>query len=103
MTDKMTREEAKEILQGSRITSFRPNGTARVKEAIDMAIEALQFVEHFDLLKEFQSLQEVVRCEDCRHKIHCYETVAHTRIHNGFKEHWSEPIDFCSKGERKEE
>lgn len=38
----MTREEAKEILQGSRITSFRPNGTARVKEALNMAIEALQ-------------------------------------------------------------
>ena len=37
----MTREEAKEILQGSRITSFRPNGTARVKEALNMAIEAL--------------------------------------------------------------
>lgn len=37
----MTREEAKEILQGSRITSFRPNGTARVKEALDLAIEAL--------------------------------------------------------------
>ena len=37
----MTREEAKEILQGSRITSFRPNGTARVKEALALAIEAL--------------------------------------------------------------
>lgn len=37
----MTREEAKEILQGSRITSFRPNGTAKVKEALNMAIEAL--------------------------------------------------------------
>lgn len=37
----MTREEAKEILQGARITSFRPNGTARVKEALDLAIEAL--------------------------------------------------------------
>lgn len=37
----MNREEAIEILQGARITSFRPNGTARVKEALNMAIEAL--------------------------------------------------------------
>lgn len=34
-------DAAKEILQGSRITSFIPNGTARVKEALNMAIEAL--------------------------------------------------------------
>ena len=46
---------------------------------------------------------EVVRCKDCIHKEHCHETIAHTRIHDGFKEHWSEPIEWCSRGERKEE
>lgn len=66
-----------------------------------MAIEALQFAEHFDLLKEYQSLQEVVLCKDCRHKVHCHETVAHTRVHDDFKEYWSEPIEWCSRGERK--
>ena len=37
----MTREEAIEMLRGARITSFRPNGTALVKEALNMAISAL--------------------------------------------------------------
>ena len=71
------------------------------KEAIYMAIEALQFMEHFDLLKEYQSLQEVVHCKDCIHAEHCHETVAHTRIHDGFNEHWSEQIEWCSRGESK--
>lgn len=44
---------------------------------------------------------EVVRCNDCKHQEHCYETVAHTRLHDGFKEHWSESIEWCSRGERK--
>ncbi len=36
-----------------------------INEVLNTAIEALQFVEHFDLLKEYQSLQEIVRCKDC--------------------------------------
>lgn len=36
-----------------------------VEEAQCMAIEALKFAKHFDLLKEYQSLQEVVQCKDC--------------------------------------
>lgn len=44
---------------------------------------------------------EVVRCNDCKHKEHCHETVAHTRHHAGFIEHWSETIEWCSRGERK--
>ena len=36
-------------------------------EAFRMAIKALQFTKHFDLLKEYQSLQEVVRCKDCKY------------------------------------
>ena len=38
----MTREEAIEILHRVRITSFRPNGTAKAKEALDMAISVLE-------------------------------------------------------------
>jgi len=58
-------------------------------------------------LREYQEAEEngnlvkVVRCKDCRHKEHCHETVAHTKDHEGFKEHWSEPIEWCSRGERK--
>lgn len=44
---------------------------------------------------------EVVRCKDCKHQEHCHETVAHTRLHDGFKEYWLEPIEWCSRGERK--
>lgn len=45
---------------------------------------------------------EVVRCKECKHRDYCYETVAHTKEHDGFREHWSEPIEWCSKGERRE-
>lgn len=45
----------------------------------------------------------IVRCNDCKHKEHCHETVAHTRHHAGFIEHWSETIEWCSRGERREE
>ena len=90
----MTREEAIQTLKSMSDVSTQG-------EAIDMAIEALQFAEHFDLLKEYQSLQEVVLCKDCRHKVHCHETVAHTRVYDDFKEYWSEPIEWCSRGERR--
>lgn len=43
----------------------------------------------------------IVRCKDCIHQEHCHETVAHTRHHDGFIEHWSEPIEWCSRGEHK--
>lgn len=56
-------------------------------EAGRMAIEALQI--------------ELVRCKDCKHREHCHETIAHTKEHDGFREHWSEPIEWCSRGERK--
>lgn len=96
----MTREEA--IFYIKELQKTYASMDRNVSEAVDMAIDALQFVKHFDLLKEFQSLQEVVQCNDCRYQIHCYQTVSHNKIHDGFKEYWSEPIDFCSKGERKE-
>ena len=41
-------------------------------------------------------------CKDCKHKEHCHETVAHTKDHDGFREHWSETIEWCSRGERRE-
>ena len=44
---------------------------------------------------------ELVRCKDCKHQEHCHETIAHTKEHDGFREHWSESIEWCSRGERK--
>ena len=96
----MTREEAIELLKeyAPRIKPFYEPYRTEYPQAIDMAIEALQFAEHFDLLKEFQSLQEVVRCGDCKHQDYCHETVARTKEHDGFREHWSESIEWCSRG-----
>ena len=66
----MTREEAITMLK--KLRTFHNGNYAKV---IDMAIEALQFAEHFDLLKEYQSLEEVIRCKECQHYTegHCYE------------------------------
>lgn len=52
-----------------------------------------------NVIAEWQG--ELVRCKDCIHKEHCHETIAHTKDHDGFREHWSEPIEWCSRGERK--
>ena len=87
---KCTREEAIQELQNCK-GLIQQDGQDYLDERdfplLDMAIEAL----HTD----------VMRCKDCKHQEHCYETVAHTRLHDGFKEHWSEPIEWCSRGERK--
>lgn len=53
------------------------------------------------ILEEIKEIMSVVRCKDCKHRDHCHKTVAHTKKHDGFREHWSEPIEWCSKGERK--
>lgn len=45
---------------------------------------------------------EVVRCEDCKKQAYCHGTVAKTKRHTDFVEYWSEPIEWCSKGERKD-
>jgi len=72
-------------------------------EAIDMAIEALQFAEHFDLLKEYQSLQEVVLCEDCRYANECNKRVQYTRNGQNTVTIGYSQIEWCSRGERREE
>ena len=75
----------------------------KVGEALDMAIEALQFVEHFNLLKEFQSLQEVVWCKDCQHANECHKSIQYTRNEPNTVTIGYSPIEWCSKGERSEE
>jgi hypothetical protein len=89
-------------------------------EAIDMAIEALhksiqmsniqQLEAENGALKEMikfyrnelDGAESVVQCKDCIHQDHCHETVAHTRHHDDFIEYWSETIEWCSRGERRE-
>lgn len=92
----MTREEAKELLTHMMMTYIPKDqygdydDTEPYEQAIDMAIEALS-----------AEAVQVVRCKDCRYQEHCHETVAHTKEHDGFREHWSETIEWCSRGERK--
>lgn len=73
------------------------------QDAIDALMNDSDWADAIPTIKSLPSANaiEVVRCKDCKHQEHCHETVAHTRLHDGFKEHWSEPIEWCSRGERK--
>lgn len=94
----MTREEAINVFRNIVPIESNEEYAKNITEAIDMAIESLQFVEHFDLLKEYQSLQEVVRCKDCKWHMNDYmrEWCGKLSGHPGMK-----ADDFCSYGERK--
>ena len=92
----MTRKEAIQILSTRDAHGVLCGYTGGVTEALDMAIEALQFVEHFDLLKEYQSLQEVVWCKDCRL---AQDDITH--LYCDYFGHKTYEDDFCSYGERK--
>lgn len=99
----MTREEVIDILM------LRRDCYDELSEALAMAIEALSAdsVSRKDTVTlnspiTIQAeMAPVVRCKDCRHQEYCHETVAHTKDHDGFREHWSEPIEWCSRGECK--
>lgn len=109
----MTREEAMLLLHDMKDTydEIHENTNYEIgyeqMTALDMAIEALQAeyedYEHATLVDIKEPLKvSVVRCKDCKHQDHCHEIVAHTRHHDDFIEHWSETIEWCSRGERKE-
>lgn len=101
----MTQEEAINIIKGAKLYLTTGNpiwDVKKIDEAMLMAIEALQFTEHFDLLKEFQSLQEVVRCKDCRYADECHKSVQYTHNEPNTVTIGYSPIEWCSKGERRE-
>lgn len=93
----MKRKEAIQILSTRDAHGVMCGYTSGVTEALDMAIEALQFAEHFNLLKEYQSLQEVVRCNDCKwyQGVHGVQGHAPCELFNK-QVLWN---DFCSNGE----
>ena len=97
----MTREKAIELLEDV-IGLVEDSQGNDYDTAFSMAIEALQFVEHFDLLKEFQSLQEVVRCKDCKHANECRKIVQYARNEQNTVSLGYLPIEWCSRGERRE-
>lgn len=85
----MTREEAIQILNETQVVYFAPNGKEKVQEALDMAIEAL-------------SDPSIVSCGECKHRPFCNQGVAMHRFHDETIDYWSEMIDFCSYGKRRE-
>ena len=93
----MTREEAIRLIRWLKCTTNREDDL----EAIDMAIKALQFAEHFDLLKEYQSLQEVVRCKDCRYFKKIAERSDSGLCHRDIVASAWKDNGYCSRGKRK--
>ena len=90
----MNKEEAIQILSTRNAHGVLCGYTSGVTKALDMAIEALQFSKHFDLLKEYQSLQEVVQCKDCDRKLGSTECPCCT------KEYYiNEETFYCAWGE----
>lgn len=143
----MTNEEAIKILKAIRVYNCYPiSAGKKIKEAIDIAIEALstdaargvgryeiamqklrEMPKYLNGIKKKQitkisseavgrkdtitlnspitiqaEMIAVVRCKDCRYQEHCYKTVAHNKRHDDFYEYWSEPIEWCSRGKRRE-
>jgi len=109
----MTREEAIwwvnhlfEIRKEEYFNKSMMEDAKEVEQAQHMAIEALQFVKHFDLLKEYQSLQYVVRCKDCEYK-RLYDDgdtkYYYCALEDRPNRQWSvDDTDFCSWAERRE-
>lgn len=65
----MTREEAITILTETQVVYFAPNGKEKVQEALDMAIEALQWQDRIItqiediVIKEHGERREPDKCE----------------------------------------
>ena len=53
------------------------------------------------VVRPMEVMGELVRCKDCEYRVHCHQTVSHTKIHEDFKEYWSEPIEWCSRAKMK--
>ena len=103
----MTREEAiKRLREYAQYSYGIWHNDEEDAKAFEMAIEALQTIDNCDQCEwccpsDGIPTIHVVRCKECKHQDHCYQTVSHTKIHDGFQEHWSETIEWCSRGERK--
>lgn len=116
----MTREEAIKILKAIRVYECYPKSASEeTKEAIDMAIEALsvdaeEMVLHKILEKgiielpryyyggdpeELKEYVAVVRCKDCRHRVHDEERgLYYCKMYYGQGDVSDE--NFCQWGER---
>lgn len=98
----MTREEAWQGLQGYSV--FIADGT-ELKEALNMAIEALQTIDKANehclrlMMKAYSEKPVIVRCKDC-----CYREIDGEVTHFYLCRINERPVDdddFCAWGERK--
>ena len=46
---------------------------------------------------------EIIKCEDCRYANECHKNVQYTRNESNMMTIGYSPIEWCSKGERREE
>lgn len=72
-------------------------------EMCDTAIAALKFREHFDALKEFQHLEEVVRCDDCYYNSICSHSITVTQYSHNAISTGPKDVKFCSHGKRRDD
>lgn len=72
-------------------------------EMCDTAIAALKFREHFDVLKDFQHLEEVVRCDDCHYNLICSHSITVTQYSHNTISTGPRDVKFCSYGKRRED
>lgn len=93
----MNREEAIKIIDCYDIGFYDLSGEKipayKLMEAFDMAIESLQS----------NIMTDIVRCKDCRYKNECHKSVQYTRNEPNSVTIGFEPIEWCSRGERREE
>ena len=76
---------------------------AALTKMCDIAIAALKFREHFDALKEFQHLEEVVRCDDCYYNSICSHSITMTQYSHNTISTGPKNVKFCSHGKRRED
>ena len=128
----MTREEAIAVLNETQVVYFAPNGKAKVQEALDMAIDALQAeptkavppsladvykwerdvalsqLEEYGIgfaEKKRDDLVEVVWCKDCRHAEHREQMPNQVYCKRDKLSTFCavhDDDDFCKFGERRE-
>lgn len=96
----MTREEAIKMIQDD-MRLHHDNLSGKYRKALRMAIEALQFAKHFDLLKEYQSLKEVVLCKDCKYFKKIVERSDSGLCHRDIVASAWKENGYCSRGKRK--
>ena len=93
----MTNEQALDLFEGMK----SEESLAAFMEMCDVAIAALKFQKHFDALKEFQHLEEVVRCDECRYESICSQHISTLQYFHNTVSAESREVEFCSYGKRR--